>query len=473
VDAEEQDRKVAEELALEVRSASGGPRTWRRVATLLEAFGVTSLSPDIRERIASALADARIEVHPPLQRVTGDEIVRLSLPDSDALWMDAASDARADAARARPPISGTEWHPGGRLVELDLQEPATEGLTVWFDVDPLLATTRHVLDELWPFCSGLTPDMVDDLLSPGPRTSVRSYGSDGRIRLVTLFNVDVRERKDEPQRPTKAGELVLQTVTLLAGDGWLLSCWHRPEAYGAGTRWDVESDGAPFGRAVAAVQRRLKGSSTAPTSGDLGINVVYSLACRYSASARRLAAWLEAWELDFHRHLEGSAGGRLAGLEKSTLVDLRGLLAEFRGRLHALDQRGLDPADAWFTGVQDGERAGRVSELLTTCLADLRDLDDSLRTSLELLASSSAAEQAEASARAAAQGERLNRQVALITSVLLVPTFLAEVSGTNVFPGKEGWLEFALLVALMVLLGVLTYRFLSRRHVAGGGEAAR
>lgn len=456
--------KVAAELAMEVRSASGGPRTWRRVASLLQAFGVERLSPEVRERITAALADAQIEVHPPLQSVGPDSIVRLSLPDTDAFWLDVA-ESTAGAAR-RPAISGTEWQPGGVMGELDLQAPRTGGLTAWFDIDPARATPQQVLDELWPFCAGLTREMVEDLMGGGARRGVRSYGPDGRMRRVALFGVAVVEPEAvDSARPTRAGALVFQTVTLLAGEDWLLGCWYWPEVCRGGSRQPADPDGRAFGRAVATAQQRLKRAAEAPAPDDIGIAIAYSLACRYPSAARRLSAWMEEWELEFHRHLDVTAGRRLSGLECNTLIDLRALLAELRGRMHAFEQPGLEPTEAWFAGVGDADTATRTGELVATCLADLRELDDTLRTTLELLATGSAAEQAAASHQLAVQGERLNRQVALITSVLLVPTFLAEVFGTKPYPGGEGsvW-QFVLMLVTMIVLGLVTYRLLTRRR---------
>ncbi len=440
------DRKVAEELALEVRAASGGPRTWRRVASLLEAFGVDRLSDDVRERIAAALADVQIQIDPPLDALDRDEMVRLALPDTELIWTEATGGARPP----REVIDATEWDRRAAFTELALDAPRTGGLTAWFDVDPSRATPDRILDELWPYCrSELTREMSEDLLDAGGRPGVRGYGSDGHVRLVTVLGIEARD--DPAGRPgSKAGQLVFRPVKLLAGSDWLVSCWHEDPAR------------ADFAAAVTTVQRRLARLEEPPTPGDLGINVVYSLTSTYPATERHLHAWLVAWELDFNQHV---AGGGLASLERATLMDLRGLLADLRTKLHGFEQPGLDPSEAWFSGLRDGETPARVRGAVTATLTDLQSLDDALRTSLDLLVTTSVAEQLAASQEQAAQAERLNRQLALVASALLVPSFLAELFGTKLFPGGDGdWWSFGLLLVAMVALGLATYRYLSRRQ---------
>jgi hypothetical protein len=438
----ETDRKAAEKLAQEVRTASGGPRTWRRVASLLEMFGVERLSDDVRERIATALADVRIEVQPPLETVAPDQVVQLSLPDTETMWVQAAA-----AGDGGPPlIRRTDWGLRAVSTERTLDEPRVDGETAWFTVDHRRAESEPTLSELWPFCRGeLTREMVDDVLDADARPGVRFYGVDREVRLVTVFSVEPIE-PEAAATGSRAGSLRFRTLRLLAGRDWLITSWDGDIPAGA-----------------AAVQRRLEQFDRAPTPGDLGINLAYGLATTYPSSERRLYEWLGEWESDFHRHLEGTGELSLATLEKATLIDLRRLLGELRSRLHAFEQPGLKSDDAWFTRVRDREIALRVRQLVTASLGELAELDNALRTSLDLLATSSSAEQLAATREQAAQGDRLNRQVALITSVLLVPTFLAEVFGTKPFPGDEGWTEFLLMIASMVVLGAITYQVLTRR----------
>jgi hypothetical protein len=448
----ETDRKVAEELAGEVRAASGGPRTWRRVATLLEEFGVERLSDHVRERISAALADVRIEVRPPLDHVDRDAMVQLIVPDT--VWEEAAGVSVGDGAR--PVITGTNWSSGGLRTELDLDSPRPKGGTVWFDVDPARATPDQVLDELWPFCgSEFTREMSEDLLDAGRRPGVRSYGGDGRVRLVTVFEMETQEhdRVTGVASASKAGTIVFRSVGLLVGSDWLITCWHEDPLRTASLG------------VMDAVVRRFHGGSDTPTPGDIGINVMYVLMSTYPATERRLRAWLDAWEADFHAHLDDTSGPSLAGLERATLVDLRTELSQLRSHLHAFERPGVDPGEAWFTNLRDRETPLRTREVINSTLSDVADLDSALRTSLDLLVTTSAAEQAEAAGAQAVQARRLNQQVALVTSVLLVPSFLAELFGTGPYPGGKNWWQFALLLIAMVVLGWTTYRLLTRRRV--------
>lgn len=446
----ETDRKAAEELALEVRTASGGPRTWRRVATLMEAFGVERLSDEVRERIAAALADFSLEVHPPLDGVERDQMVQIALPDSDTVW--ALVKQEAADGQATPAISGAAWGPGGTFDELSLDVARSGDTTAWFHVDPARTTPDEVIDKLWPLCRNeLTREMVEDLLDSGRSGGVRSYGEDRAVRLVEAFGMEARDPPpDAAGSSSKAGELVFHPVKFLAGSDWLV------------TSWPEDPNGRGIAEAVRTAAARLKGFTDRPTPGDLGISVVYSLTCTYPATERRLHSWLDAWEVDFHRHLEQGEAGGLASLEKSTLIDLRRLLSELRRRLHAFEQPGADPTEAWFQNVTDVETAQRVRRLVDSTLTELGVLDDALRTSLDLLVTTSSAEQLAATQAQAAQSERLQNQLKLIASVLLVPSFLAELFGTNPYPRDGDWLDFGLLLVVMAVLALATYRLMTR-----------
>ena len=93
---------------------------------------------------------------------------------------------------------------------------------------------------------------------------------------------------------------------------------------------------------------------------------------------------------------------------------------------------------------------------------ELGALDEALRTSLDLLVTTSSAEQLAATQAQAAQAEGLNRKFALVTAVLLVPGFLAELFGTNPYPRDGHWVDFGILLVVMVVLAFVTYRLLAR-----------
>jgi hypothetical protein len=142
---------------------------------------------------------------------------------------------------------------------------------------------------------------------------------------------------------------------------------------------------------------------------------------------------------------------------------LRRLLGEMRSRLHGFEQPGLDAREAWFTGLSDRDTPTRVRQLVNTTLGDLLELDAALGTSLDLLMTSNVTALLESSQDQADQADRFDRRVALITSALLVPAFLASLFGAEPYAGGHDWIVFGALLAAMIVAGLLTYRFMTRR----------
>src|SRR4051812_38941698 len=77
----EDDRAAAERLAREVAASSGSRRTWRKVTTLLDLFGVYRFTDTVRGRSGGALEAAGLIAAPPLAEVERYGHVRLSLRD--------------------------------------------------------------------------------------------------------------------------------------------------------------------------------------------------------------------------------------------------------------------------------------------------------------------------------------------------------------------------------------------------------
>ena len=170
-----------------------------------------------------------------------------------------------------------------------------------------------------------------------------------------------------------------------------------------------------------------------------------------------LLSWLEQWELDFHKRLDAT--------ERHTLIDVRSLVGELEERLVALERPEAGPEDPWFAGLSSDKWARRVSELVERSLADVATTHATLRSALDLLGVHSAAQQLRLAQLQAAQSERLQQLVALVTSVLLVPTFIAGLFGSNtMIPGQQKWWGFALMIALMVVGAAIAWRVIRPRR---------
>src|SRR5205085_2203223 len=225
-------------------------------------------------------------------------------------------------------------------------------------------------------------------------------------------------------------------------EGWLISCWHRPRRYEGA---EEIAEGPPEGHELAFrdVERWWR-QGDGHTSGDLAMLLLHELVLTYPRAARVLLSWLEQWELDFHKRLDAT--------ERHTLIDVRSLVGELEERLVALERPEAGPEDPWFAGLSSDKWARRVSELVERSLADVAATHATLRSALDLLGVHSAAQQLRLAQLQAAQSERLQQLVALVTSVLLVPTFIAGLFGSNtMIPGQQKWWGFALMISLMVL----------------------
>ena len=234
----------------------------------------------------------------------------------------------------------------------------------------------------------------------------------------------------------------------------MVTCWHRSKRYDGA---EEIAEGPPLGRAdvMHGVERWwLQGGLS--TAGDLATLVLHELVLTYPSAARVMLSWLEQWELDFHRRYDQT--------ERHTLIDVRSLLAELEERLRAIERPEADAEDSWFTGLTSDKWPLRVQKLVDRALSDVDSIHGTLRSSLDLLGVHSAAQQLRLAQDQAKSAERLQGALALVTSVLLVPTFIAGFFGANTeVPGQGKWWGFVLMVVLMVLGALTTWRLIRPR----------
>jgi Mg2+ and Co2+ transporter CorA len=447
------DLAVAHELAAEVRAVDTG-MTWRKVTTLLDRFGAYRLTPEVRRRVSRALTEAGLQVKPPMDQVQRFETVRLSI-----LQEGAESEGRTRTMTHVVPVDQairlTEWSPGRRGRERTLFQAAPPAGPLWIDVDVGHTEPDVVFDALEPLCPGLSPEMLAELFTVDPRPKVTEYG-DRDLRFVSAFSVHAEEseRGGSDAEASKAGALVFQLVEILAGDGWLITCWHRSKRYEGAEEID---EGPPLGHGdvYRGVARHWAREELA-TAADLATLILYELVGTYPLASRVLMSWLEQWELDFHRRFDET--------ERNTLIAIRSLLGEFEERLGAFERPEAEASESWFTGLTTDRWATRVQRLVERALSDLVNISAALRSSLDLLAVHSAAQHLHVARRQAAQTERLQGTVAIVTSVLLVPTLIASVFGSNTaIPGEGHWTGFIALICLMVIGATSAYLLIRRR----------
>jgi hypothetical protein len=458
------DTAAARALAQQVTASADGV-TWRKITTLLDLFGAYRLTTEVRNRVAQALEEAGLEAKPPLSDVERFETVRLTLRE-DGVGPDEHEDpSRRSRTMSRllpidDVIEITEWRPAAQPESKSLFACGPTDAVRWFHVDVIHSEPDMIFEALEPVCPGLTEQMVVDLFTVDPRPYVHSYNDEPHLRMVSAFAVDADESEEgaSDADASKAGGLVFQLVEMLAGEGWVITCWHRSKRYEGA---EEIAEGPPQGRddVMNGVRKWwLQGGLS--TAGDLATLVLHELVLTYPAAARVMNSWLEQWELDFHRRFDKT--------ERHTLVDARSLLAELEERLRAIERPEAEADDAWFTGLSDEKWALRVQRLVERALSDLESIHGTLRASLDLLGVHATAQQLRLAQDQAKSSERLQGALALVTSVLLVPTFIAGTFGANTeIPGQGKWWGFVLMVVLMVIGAIATWLLIRPRR---GGD---
>ena len=453
------DAEIAAALARKVAASADGV-TWRKTTTLLDLFGAYRLTTSVRERISQALGEAGLVAKPSIADVQRFETVRLALDeDRDGEPDDSHSRSRT-MSRLLPiddVIEVSEWRSGRQAETKSLFQcvPTAEAVR-WFHVDVIHSEPDMIFEALEPICPGLTLQMVVDLFTVDPRPYVHSYNDEPHLRMVSAFAVTADESEEgaSDADASKAGALVVQLVEMLAGDGWMVTCWHRSKRYHGA---EEIAEGPPMGRTdVLHGVERWWVQGELSTAGDLATLVLHELVLTYPSSARMMLSWLEQWELDFHRRFDKT--------ERHTLIDVRSLLAELEERLRAIERPEADAADSWFTGLSSEKWPERVQKLVDRALSDVESIHSTLRSSLDLLAVHATAQQLRLAQDQAKQQEKLQGALALVTSVLLVPTFIAGTFGANTeVPGQGKWWGFVVMVVLMVLGAIGTYALIRPR----------
>lgn len=341
-------------------------------------------------------------------------------------------------------IRVTEWLPSQRPRSISLAEAGSADGVLCFVVDRG-AEPEFVFQALYQFCGGeLDRESIEDLMSPDELPRVNEYGG-GTIRKVSAFGAHAEQDNQG------AGHLVFELVEFLANKRWLIVCCHEAHSFAGADRGTQSSTSRETDWLVKAAQARWEKGSLA-TAGDLGILMLHHLTCSYSKTRRTLLAWLENWELQWYRGNEA---------DQDTLVDLRGLAAEFRARLNALNQPSDEVVEGWFTGVENEDIARRADRRIERSLEALDRLSDMLRSSFELLHSQRTAEQLQLQRVQADRTDKLQEKIEKITSIFLVPTLVAGFFGANTaLPGgndTRSWMSFELMVAMMVLGSLAAY----------------
>lgn len=332
------------------------------------------------------------------------------------------------------------WPAGGGPQQVGIgQLHDAEGFP-WFELSCGASEVATVLEALRDHCPGLTSEMLEDLLTPDDEPAGKTY-SGSQIRLASSFSVSAERPEGKPERgtPQRAGILVFQPVELLAGDDWLITCWHPTRAF----RGPRKVDDGPAGDAtelhLAIAGQWERGKRGNP--GDLGVSIMHELALTYVPTQRALSTWLEDWELSLY--VEDVLDNQ------DELPELWGLMAVLRNWLGPLNKPGLRASidKAWLPAT-DHATVIDVDNRVDKALAGLARLSETLRQSFGLLH----LEQTEEQRR---HSERMQQRLELAAVVFLVPTLIVGFYGANTWvPGQGRHWGFWVMVAALVLLSL-------------------
>jgi hypothetical protein len=303
--------------------------------------------------------------------------------------------------------------------------------------------------------------MLEDLLTPDDEPEGLPY-ADGTIRLASTFSVEAlrEELKVERGIPQGIGVLRFQPVELLAGEDWLISCWHPQRTFRGGGKIGEEEPGGAEDLFQGVVDRWVRGRCGG--SGELGLSVMLELALSYRPAVRELLTWLEDWELSLY--LDDDINNR------DQLPELWSLMAVLRSWLAPLNRPGLreDVGKSWLPAT-DHDAVIAVDDRIDKSLAELGGLSQTLRQSFGLLHLEQAEEQRQ-------HIERMQRRVEIAAAAFLVPTLIVGFYGANTWvPGQGRHWGFWVMVLVLVVLSAaaLLVVSLSQRRTRQAAEGAR
>ena len=361
------DRAVAEEIAEAVRRAEAESkrRSWRRVTTLLAAFGLYNLTDAARSRIDHALAEAGLVVEPPLAIVERSGGVRLSSVE--------ASSRPAEEAPGRLPAGVTAWKlAAAGFTEADLRRPPTPRAPIVVDVIRGQAYSETLHSTLLRLLPGLTPEALTDVLEADLGASFKRADAQGQ-RLAGVY---VSLPSGDAADGAVAVEVRRALIELAVAPAWLLVVRHMAE---------VIIDGATTGDGdvppAAAYFQQLEsfGLSAALEPLAAAMVVLEHAVHSFSELEADLASRLESWRLAFARE---------PNPERRLLVGLQGSLSGVTKSLRPLRH----PSALAWAGVAHDQRAKDVRDDVERSLEALQGLGSATAAALVVVDQLSAEE---------------------------------------------------------------------------------
>jgi hypothetical protein len=416
------DQEIAQEIAQAVRLAESESkrRSWRKVTTLLAAFGLYNLTDTARSRIGRSLDEAGLVLEPSIAVVQRAGSVRLSsrnpithdepdeagaLPHGVSLWSwragVAASASAADVSAATP---------------------------VLVDVVVGHADGDRLRDALLQLLPDLPPEALDDLLQADVEASFKpTYASEGP-RLASVY---VALPSDDQARKATSVEVRRALVELAVTPNCLLVVRHTAE---------TEVDGASTGDAdVPAPEAYIAelqafGLAGAADPLEAAMIVLEHAVNSFAMLEADLASRLDSWRLEF---------ARKPSADRGLLV---GLQASLPNVTQALQPLTHPSALAWAGFAQERKA---------------KDVRDQVERSLEALHALGGAAASALSLVDQLRAERYQQRLATLAAVFLAPGLVAAVFGSNANL-QDDWLDLLVLLLAMPGTAILSYLAISR-----------
>ena len=465
--------ETAKRVAAEVRRASDAGLI-AKATTLLHAFRDEGGVVDPEAIIKQLEVEERLTIAPP--SLKPPESVRISrgtekgeVPRSHVRRIVLAGQAvDSSSEHVAEGIGGVVW--------LDI-DPPNKGADAHYAEEVL----AEIENEIGP--NRVRLDMVEGLLKEDTQPKLETFGVEtGHVRGVSVVAAIAREQDSERTGGDRGAELFLQPVEMLVGRNWILSCWHNASVLGGE---DAAEEGRllqePFlshvGRRLSVARETIPGAGE-PTAGDLGVVLARTLIDTYEATYRMMERWLSDWEVDFSRLIKSAESPDLK-LQQIQISTYLHMASEVHRRVKAFEHATHSSIDStWFSGMtplttkpapkNDRSQFEELTGGVQAALKNFGTVKVDVRTNMEQLVLQGSKALQETSAKLQESSSDVEKSLALITGLVLVPSLVVGIFGANTrLPGGGTWIGFELMLALMAVSGFVVFLFIKKSHPGG------
>jgi hypothetical protein len=416
------DQEIAQEIAQAVRLAESESkrRSWRKVTTLLAAFGLYNLTDAARSRIGNALEEAGLVLEPSMAVVQRAGSVRLSSRTP------ITHDEPERAGALPHGVSLWTWGAGVAVSASEVDVAAATPILV--DVVVGHADVDRLRESLLQLLPDLPPEALDDLLQADVEASFKRTSLSGGPRLASVY---VTLPSDDRTTQTPEVEVRRALIELAVTPSSLLVVRHTAE---------TEVDGASTGDAdvpsAEAYVSELEdfGLAGADDPLEAAMIVLEHAVDSFGRLEADLASRLDSWRLEF---------ARTPSPDRGLLV---GLQASLPNIMQSLQPLRHPSALAWAGAAQE-RRARGVRDQVERSLEALQALGGAAATALSVVDQ--------------LRAERYQQRLATLAAVLLAPGLVAAVFGANANL-NDSWLDLLVLVLAMAGTAILSYLAISR-----------